>query len=115
MKNNTKHYLIAGIISALIVFATYIFPFMLSGIGTEGYRIAWEQYLISFIFLLPTIVLFIKKPNSLWVYSYPAIILVSMLVGIAQGDALGAGLLMLFIAVPIAIVYSILVSIKIIK
>ncbi len=110
-----KHYQIASIIIVIITFATYIFPFMLSNMNVKGNDIPWEQFAMAFLFLLPAIVLFLKKPNSLWVYSYPAILLASMLAGMLQGDALGAGLLMLFVAIPLAIIYSLLVLIKVIK
>lgn len=110
-----KHYQISAIIIIVITLVTYIFPFILFNIDGKGNNITWEQIGTAFLFLLPAIVLFMKKPNSLWVYSYPAILLASMLVAITGGDALGAGLLMLFVAIPLAIIYSLLVFFKVIK
>lgn len=109
-----KHHMIASTINLVMVLIGYIFPFMLSNVGI-GNAIAWEQWLIAGILLLPSVVLWMKKPKSLWLYSYLLVLVTVLLMGILSGDALSAGMVLLFLAVPIAIIYSMLVVIKVVK
>lgn len=114
MKKFEKHYLVAGIITVLAVLWAYILPFMVAN-NVPWNDISWMQWVFAIIFLLPAIALFIKKPKSLVVYSYPGLFLAIIGLAFSGGDALGAGLLMMFIAIPVAIIYSTLVFVKVIK
>ncbi len=114
MKNFKKHWLIAAIIIILGIIIGYIYPFMLAN-NVPGNDVAVEQYILVVIFFLPVVALFLKKPQSLWVYSYPILWTASLILAFTSGDALGAGLMILFIALPLSIIYTILVFIKTIK
>lgn len=113
-KNCQKRYLIAAIFTIIVVCGWYIVPFMI-GNNIPGNDIAWEQYVFALVFLLPAIALFLKKPQSLYVYTYPVVLIAVFWLGMLGGDALWAGLLMMFVAIPVGIIYSILVFWKIIK
>lgn len=114
MKKFEKNYLVAGIVTILAVCGVYIFPFMLAN-NVPGNDISWMQWAIAGIFLLPAVALFVKKPKSLWVYIYPVLLVITTILAFSGEDALGAGLLIMFVAVPVAVVYSILVFVKVIK
>lgn len=109
-----KHHMIASSLNLVIVLIGYIFPFMFSNVDV-GRGIPWEQCLIAGILLLPSVVLWIKQPKSLWMYSYLVVLVAVLLMGILSGDAISAGIMLLFFAVPMAIIYSILVVIKVVK
>lgn len=109
-----KHYMIASSINLLIVLIGYFYPFMLSNIGADN-GMPWEQCLIAIILLLPSVVLWIKKPKSLWMYSYLVALVAVLLLGLLSGDAISAGIMLLFFAVPMAMIYSILVITKVVN
>lgn len=109
-----KHYMVASMINLVIVLIGYIFPFMLTNIDV-GNGMPWEQCLIAIILLLPSVMLWIKKPKALWMYSYLVALIAVLLMGLLSGDAISAGIMLLFFAVPMAIIYSILVTIKVVK
>lgn len=107
--------MIASMINLVIVLMGFVFPFILSNVGV-GNGISWVQYSIAAVLLLPSVVLWVKKPKTLWMYSYlVALVAIILLMGVLTGDAISAGLMLLFFAVPMAIIYSILVVIKVVK
>lgn len=109
----TKHYQISAALIVLIAAAGYIFPFVLSNRGSDN-PISWEQLLVTLFLLAPAIALFVRKPKSLFVYTYPVVFIFLVGLAIASGDALGAGLVILLCAV-LSVIYTILVFSRVIK
>ncbi len=110
-----KNYVLAAVIILVMVFAIYIYPFLLFNMNFGDIEGMLLQLSLVLILSLPALALMIKKPNKIWIYVYPVVLLITGVYNYTSKDALASGFMILLFALPASIIYTVLVMKNIFK
>ncbi len=106
-----KSYILASFMIVILVFVI----FLLFNMNLGDIVATTLQLTLIVVLSLPALALLIKKPNKMWVYLYPLVLLITEIYNYSSKDALASGLMILFFALPASIIYTFLVMKTIIK